>query len=139
MSQRVQNLKKKLEHQMSELFKKHNVFFAFSDKQYEEGAALNPLEEGDKYVLLGSGMVMPESKVKQFNNDFEAITKAHSQAMNATPEIRREFIAYELANHEAYYTHEIEDALEAIRATIEDVTEYETWRIFADEQINNIG
>jgi len=129
----ISDLKQELETQLSELFTKHKVFFAFSDKQFKETAALHTLDKGDKFVLCGSGMVMPESNFKQFNMDFDVITKAHSEKINATPETRRAFIAYELGNHEAYYTHDIDSSFDAISATLNDVTEQEVWGVFNEE------
>jgi hypothetical protein len=133
----ISDLKYKLENQMTDLFTKHKVFFAFSDKQFKETAALHTLDEGDKFVLCGSGMVMPESNFKQFNVDFDIITKSHSEKINATPETRREFIAYELGNHEAYYTHDIDNSFDAISATLNDVTELEVWAVYYEELNNN--
>lgn len=87
------------------------MFFAFSDKQWEENKT--PLEEGDKYVSLGMGAYMPKSQVekwKQMTREIDDWFKAEI----SSPEMRTAHISYELSNHEAWYTGEIEDTLSAL-------------------------
>ena len=84
-------------------------------------------------------MIMPKSKAKQFHTEFEALHDWHSKALNATPEIRRAYISYELGNHESWYTYDIEPAFDVIKATIEDVTEAEVWAVFNEEADKHEG
>jgi len=60
------------------LFERLGVFFAFDDKQYEEGKAkyghLKP--EGTKWTSIGMGMYLPSVNVDEFSDSFKLITEA---------------------------------------------------------------
>ena len=104
------------------------VFFAFSDEQFQEGKT--PLKEGEKYVAMGSGGYMPKGKVKQYLEGSEAIDKWYKEAIKER-KLRKENIAYELSNHEAYYTNDISDTLEALGS---DYTAGEVKEVFNFER-----
>jgi hypothetical protein len=106
------------------LFTECQVFWAFSQKQFDENKT--PLLDGEKYVEIGAGGYMPKSNVdkliagmKKINNDFK-------QAMQ-DDEARKAHIKYQLNNHEAYYTHSIESTLDALG---EDFTREEVLSVF---------
>jgi len=60
----------------------------------------------------------------------EAINKWYKDATKDA-NARKANIAYELANHEAYYTYEIEDTLDALG---EGYTAAEVWAVFNAEK-----
>jgi hypothetical protein len=114
----IQELKKEQEEKFSSLFKECGVFFAFSNKQFDEGKT--PLKEGEEYVSIVNGGYMPESNTEAFKKGFQEILSwFKSEAKN----IEREHIVYELNNYECFYTGDLEDAFSALPYSQERITE----------------
>lgn len=94
--------------QMSTLFEKHEVFFAFSRSQIEAEK-----KEGVKYYSLEGGMFIPQANYDAFNAEYEEQENAYMQEakekFSAT-----EIISYELANHEYCYTYDLTDTKGAL-------------------------
>lgn len=107
----IPQIKKEQEDKMSELLKQCGVFFAFSNSQFQENKT--PLEEGEKYVSIGSGGYAPKSKVLDFHNGLDDINNWYKSEIKAN-KARKALIEYELANHEAYYTGDISDTLSSL-------------------------
>lgn len=120
----IQSLRDKRQEKTSQALKDNKVFFAFSDKQFEENKT--PLEEGDKYVSLGMGGYCPKKNVDEFFEDMKGINQWFKDSVKDN-NLREELIAFELSNHEAYYTGEIEDTMEALGS---EFTEEEVWEVF---------
>ena len=104
----------------SDLLEKTGSFFAFSDKQFEEGK-----KEGVKYISLDMGLIAPEDKagevLKGLSNIYELGIKEDLKENTKEGVIKRE-----LVNHEAYYTGDITDtvdSLEGYKITSEEVLE----------------
>lgn len=123
----ISEIKREREVRTSAAIKANGVFFAFSNEQFEEGKT--PLKEGEKYVSIGMGGYMPKGNIAQWRKDLDEID-AWFKAKTAPEKIRRDYIAYELNNHEAYYTGDIEDTVEALG---EDYTNEEVWKVFQEE------
>lgn len=115
----------------NELMTECKVFWAFSDKQFAENKT--PLKEGEKYVSIGAGGYMPKSEVDNFTNGMKAISKTFKQAMK-DKKAREAHIRYELNNHEAYWSHNIESALEALGS---DFTSAEVLAVFDGRRMKN--
>ena len=105
---------------ISALQKQYNLFWAFSDQQFSEGAAANPLEEGDKYCRIFAGGFMPKSKRAAFMNELDKQMKAFYKEIEDAG-LKDEHILYELNNLECFYTQDIEPALLALRYPKEDI------------------
>lgn len=97
----------------NELMEKCGVFWAFSREQFEEGKKAHPLDPGEKYVDIGMGGFIRKSKLDEFLAGMDAIDAEFKQAMK-DEKARKAHIAYELDNHEAYYTRSIESTLDAL-------------------------
>ena len=97
------------------ILKKHikdvSMFFAFSTSQFEENKT--QLQEGEKYVSLGAGAYIPKNQVENYLSGFETIDKWYKMELKKN-KLRRQHIAFELANYESYYSNDIEDAMEAL-------------------------
>ena len=104
----------------SALFNKYNVFFAFSQKQFDEKAV-----KGVKYCHINLGAICPKDNVDQFLKEFGELQEAFTTEILADNS-KYDIINYELHNHECFYTGSIEDALDALdeyNFTREDVQE----------------
>lgn len=123
-------IKQEREDKVTDLIKECSMFFAFSNEQFATNKT--PLAEGDKYVHLGAGAYMPKSKVDSYISGTEAIDKWYRAAVKDN-KLRRQNIIYELGNHEAWYTNDIEDTLEALGS---DYTAAEVREVFNTEYAN---
>lgn len=98
--------------------------FAFSDKQFAEMMekwGLTP-EDTDKIYSIGGGGFVRKADSEAMHEMFER----HAQEREvATRENKNNYLYhmfdYELANHEYTYTGELDDTLEALGLTMEDI------------------
>jgi prefoldin subunit 5 len=89
------------------IFEEYGIFFAFSDKQFEER------KQNEAITSLGCGMFVPTKNADKAIKALQARTEEYNTLL-ASPEWRVKYIKYELSNHEAYYTGDIEDTLDAL-------------------------
>jgi hypothetical protein len=120
----IHTLKTQKKQLMSALFVKCGVFFAFSDKQFEENKT--PLSEGDKYVHFLAGGYCSKSKSEEFVKGMERIGQWFKDQINEHG-LRKALIAYELGNHEAWYTYDIEQTQDCLGS---DFTHDEIMEVF---------
>ena len=106
------------------LFTECRVFWAFSQKQFEENKT--SLADGEKYVSIGAGGYLPKSNVDKLIAGMKKIDKEFKKAMK-DEKARIAHIKYQLNNHEAYYTRDITSTLEALG---EDFTREEVLSVF---------
>ena len=106
----IQQLNAQREQKQSKLMQEVRLFWAFSNDQLREGIQKIQLQEGEKLVSIGAGGYLPKGNVDTFINGMEAITKEYKAAIKSN-KLRVKLIAYQLANHECYYTGDIEPAL----------------------------
>ena len=132
----IQDIRNEQDQKNTELFNSVGLFFAFNNEQLEQGKAKFPLKEGDKYVSIGMGGILPKSNVDAFLDGLELIKKWYKKEVNANKAIRRSLIAYELNNHEAYYTGSISDTLAALGS---DFTRKEVIKVYNEEILNHIN
>jgi hypothetical protein len=126
----IHEIKQEKQDKFSQLITECGVFFAFSEKQFYENKT--PLSEGEKYVSMGAGGYIPKGKVEAWKAGLKDIDKWYKVTMKQTKGLRRENIAYELANHEAYYTCDISDTLEALGS---EYTAKEVWKVYHEERV----
>ena len=99
-------------------FDKAGSFFAFGIEQFQEQK-----KEGVRYMQIGSGMLCPVENAKVLLEELRAIYK-ESIAQDIKENGLNAIIRRELNNHEAYYTRDIEDTLDALAdypITAEDI------------------
>jgi len=94
-----------MEEKQTALFKKTGTFFAFSQKQFEEGR-----KDNVKYVNLGQGMLTEKPFVEEVINGLDKIYK-DSIKQDFKENGRDGIILRELLNHEAFYVGNIEDTV----------------------------
>ena len=125
----LNEIKAQKEVKVSELIKTCLMFFAFSNEQFT--ANKTPLQDGEKYVHLFAGAYMPKGQVDNYLNGMELINKWYKKEINTSKKMREDNILYELNNHEAYYTGDIEDTLSSLG---KDYTRKEVWKVYQKNQ-----
>lgn len=124
----IQEIKQQKEDKVSQLIKDCSMFFAFSNEQFDKNKT--PLQEGEKYVSLGAGCYMPKGNVEKWIAGTKEIDKWYRDTVKANKQ-RKANILYELLNHEAFYTNDIDDTVEALGS---DYTPAEVLEVFRAER-----
>ena len=103
------------------------LFFAFSNKQFEEGMTrfgLSPDETDKIYRLSGTGGYYLRTDADRLHEMFDRHERERQEALADDPKgegyIYQMFL-FELQNHEYGYTWELDDTLDALGLTMEDV------------------
>ena len=109
--QKYYDLKNVMKNKTSETITENGVFFAFSNKQFNESKTA--IEDDDKYTSIGGGGFMPASKADSFFSAMETNTAWFNEQVKEL-ELEETEIEYELGNHECYYTGSIKDAVSAL-------------------------
>lgn len=107
----------------------HNfpMFFAFSNKQFEEGMATLGLKptDTDKIYRLGSmGGFYRKSDSPMLRDMLDRHTKEEADAIAADTTgdgYIYDMFKYELENHEYGYTRDLEDTLNALGLTVDEI------------------
>lgn len=108
-------LKHQRQAKYDELFKAVGLFWAFSNEQFDEGKAKNPVTDGHKYTSIGGGGFFPGQNKQQWIDGMDAINAWEKQAnaeLKANRAEEEKAILYELNNHEAFYSGEIEEVVD---------------------------
>lgn len=120
------NLYKVLKEKQKKEIDDFPFIFAFTNEQLEEGLKKYGLtmNDRDKICNLGSGIFMQKKDIELYKD----MSNRHNQeiqneiANDKTGEnFVKDMFKYELQNHEYGYTLEIEDTLEALNLTIDDI------------------
>lgn len=119
-------IKKESENKLSELFKECRVFFAFSNEQFAENKT--ELKENEEYVSLGMGGYLPNTSVKNYIQGLKDITAQEKEKIKEF-NLEKSEILYELQNHEAFYTGDIEDTYFALN---EKYTHEQIWKVYRE-------
>ncbi len=100
--------------------------FAFSDKQFKESMEALGLTEKDtdKVIGIGAGGFIRKSDLKAYTEMCQRTAREMQDAINEDitgENFIKDMFLYELANHEYCITYELEDTLEAVGLTIQEV------------------
>jgi hypothetical protein len=105
--------------------------FAFSDEQFNQSMkelGLNP-KDTDKVISIGEGGFIRKTDVKKFSDMWDTLRKEHNDLIKAdkTGEgyIKDMFVS-ELENHEYGYTYELDETLDALELTREQISKSPT-------------
>lgn len=123
--------KKEYEEQYNKGLNNTGVFWAFSDEQFNENKTHKEAEDKD-YISVGMGGYLHKSNKEKFKHFIEVEAKELKKEFTSKININ-DFIDYELANHECYYTGEYNEVEEIIKAYYEDLTDEEI-----HEKVKNI-
>ncbi len=105
--------------QSTEFNEFEGIFYAFSNKQFNEGMekiGLNTDNDLKKIVSLGHGGYMLKSR----KEEFKALVNRHDKELKELKKEEKSLvnaIAYELRNHEYCITHDPKDALNVLGLT----------------------
>lgn len=113
---------KNTEQKMTDLFNSTNTIFAFSAKQFNEQK-----KDGIKYVNLGAGMLCQMENVDTLIEGLERINKEDRAEKLERLGVDK-LILDTLLNYEAFYTYDISDAMEELKAY--HFSEEKVWEIF---------
>ena len=124
----ISELKKEQQGKLSAIFDRYGIFFAFSTQQFNEQR-----KGGVTYARGTGGMLIPENNV----DDYRAAICQHVKDCDA--EFRKHvpldnYIAYELANHEAWYTGSVSAAFSAVRGAYPECTLDDMWRVYKNKR-----
>lgn len=108
-----QEIKEQKQRDYNNLFDTCGVFWAFSDKQFQEGKEKNPIAEGEKYLSIGAGGYLPKNNFPALEKGMKQIEKTFKAQIKEN-KMRERHILYELNNHECFYTGDITPAVEAL-------------------------
>lgn len=99
-----------LQEETNKLITDCDVFFAFGTEQFKEGIAKlkekGVLLEGEKVTTIGAGGFIPSKNVQKYIQGHKDIQKEYKK-MKKDEKARKEYILYELHNHEVFYTGDI--------------------------------
>lgn len=96
----------------TDLFERLDIFFAFSDKQFLEGLEKTGRPKTD-YASLGMGMLCPKENVEEAIHGLKQIV-VRGIKQDIEENGLEAIIDRELANHEAWYTGEIDSTVDAL-------------------------
>lgn len=112
-----------IQEQQTQLFNRLGVFFAFSQKQFDEQKV-----EGVEYVsALGMGDVVPKQNVAELRQELARIHR-EGRAKELAEKGIDKIIEEHLSNYECFYTGDISDAMESLEHY--GVTEEQAWKVF---------
>ncbi|HJF67951.1 hypothetical protein BUY35_00075 [Staphylococcus cohnii] len=95
------------------------MFFAFDEKQFEEGLAKIGATKEDKLVHIGGGGYIKKDQLEAFKEMLERHNKQHQDNMVSDEDYTYHMVKYELANHEYLVSYDLEPTLEACNITKE--------------------
>lgn len=105
-------IKKKNADNLNAIMDQHQVFWAFSQEQLEQGKAKIGITDNKELTSIGAGGFMPKAKADSLFLAIEQENKRYKKELRQAKEAKEQAISYELNNHEAYYTGRIDEVVE---------------------------
>jgi hypothetical protein len=107
------DIKQAEQEKITELSHEVGLFWAFSDKQFEESKT--PKKRGSKYASIGGGGYLPNYNVSVFTKGMDNIRDWKRAEVKKNKAEQERVILYELNNHECFYTGDIIDAMPVLK------------------------
>lgn len=128
----VRELKEEYTNKYNEELMKCGVFFAFGNEQFQENKTYKE-DNNSSYISLGMGAYISEKDLEKYKNFCDIIAKDLKKDF-ITKVDKKDYILYELSNHECFYTGEIEDAHEVLKDYYKDITLEEIRQVYRDNK-----
>ncbi len=125
-------IRKEEEEKHTQLFSECGLFWAFSNEQFATNKT--PLQEGEKYVSIGAGGYMPKHNIDKFEKGMKEIGKWRKGEIKSN-KLQYKQIAYELSNHECYYTGDISDVVDLFAGTY---SAEQIRKVYDKERLNHL-
>jgi hypothetical protein len=97
------------------------IFFAFNNKQMNEGIEKHGVNENNKIISIGAGGFVLKSRIQDFKDMMDRQDAERAQLRKDEKELIAA-IVYELQNHEYCITGNPDDALDALGLTRDAVS-----------------
>ena len=115
---------KKMKEKHQQEINEFPMFFAFNNKQFDDGMkklGLDPSEEDEIYKLGGTGGFYRKTDATKLNEMFKRHEEEMRKAMADDDDFIFEMFNYELSNHEYIYTYDVTDTLNSLGLTADEV------------------
>lgn len=101
---------KKYQDSVNRVIDECEVFYAFTDKQFEEGLAkVRSTDSKATVIKLGGGVFIPTRNIDKYYDGL-ATCKENFKSIIDHYNLHDQYIEYQLCNYESYYTGDIEYA-----------------------------
>jgi pimeloyl-CoA synthetase len=107
-----QELRKENQDRYNKFFEE-NGFFAFDNKQFEEGKEKIKTPDNADILNIGAGGYIKKSSREEYSNLIKETTKEESDWLQDHENLKQALM-YELANHEYHINEEIEYTLDSL-------------------------
>lgn len=104
------------------------VFFAFDEKQFDENKTPKTAKDNEFISLGAGGYIWKDNLQKLQDYNTRGHQKEKQDFLNKID--KDTFILYELLNHEAYYTYELDETLDTMRNYYPNITEEAIAKVF---------
>lgn len=117
--------------------------FAFSDKQFKEMMEKWGLSENDtdKIVSIEAGGFIRKTDIEEYNKMWKEIRKEHEELIKQDKtgeDYIKDMFVYELENHEYCITYELDDTLDALELTYNQVMNTPTLKHGLELAVNEV-
>ena len=110
--------------QVEKMINNFPIGFAFSQKQFEEAKQKLNVKPGEKLIKIGGGGFIKKSDLAAYDKMFDDIDSMFKRLIEEDTTgtgFIYDMFSYELSNHEYCITYEIDDTLNALDLTIEEI------------------
>lgn len=108
-------IKKDYQKKVDDIITSHQVFFAFSQSQLEEGKKKIGITDNKDLTDIGAGGFCPKAKASLFANAMDEAEKEFKKELKEAEQAKEEAILYELNNYESFYRGNMDDVIEIFK------------------------
>lgn len=122
--QSIAQIKKEHQEQHAAMLKSLGIFFAFDEEQFQEQK-----QDGVEYCGTDYGMIIPKHKMEEYKTKSREISDKYNKEIVQLFGLDK-FIADTLENQEAYYSGDLDEALEIVQATFPGCTYEDVEKVY---------
>jgi len=98
-----QELKTKYSNNINLIMEEQKVFWAFSQKQLEEGKEKIGVKDNSQLISIGMGGFCPRANANELSRLMKIEDARYQKELKEAKEAKEQAILYELNNHECFY------------------------------------